>query len=160
MPDGNTTINGTLTATAITLTSTVTAIYVNGGGKSIFTGNVGISNITPWAPLNIGTVDSVSDGYIVFSKNAGGGSLRNCRVGFSSGFGFSIGDFGTSNNNTNTWTVQFAIAYNAPFASLGVDGTGRVLMQYGYGTTSDERVKTNIRTIENALEKTLKIKRC
>ena len=93
--------------------------------------------------------------YIVFSKNAGGGSLRNARVGYSSGFGFSIGDFGTSNNNTNTWTVQFAIAYNAPFASLGVDGTGRVLMQYGYGTTSDERVKTNIKTIENALDKTL-----
>ena len=28
-------------------------------------------------------------------------------------------------------------------------------MQYGYGTTSDERVKTNIKTIENALDKTL-----
>ena len=28
-------------------------------------------------------------------------------------------------------------------------------MQYGYGSTSDERIKTNIKTIENALEKTL-----
>ncbi len=28
-------------------------------------------------------------------------------------------------------------------------------MQYGYGTTSDERIKTKIKTIENALEKTL-----
>ena len=28
-------------------------------------------------------------------------------------------------------------------------------MQYGYGTTSDERIKTNIKTIENALDKTL-----
>ncbi len=60
-----------------------------------------------------------------------------------------------NNNNTNAWTVQFAIAFNAPFASLGVDSTGKVEMQYGYGTTSDERVKTNIKTIENALEKTL-----
>ena len=28
-------------------------------------------------------------------------------------------------------------------------------MQYGYGQYSDERVKTNIKTIENALDKTL-----
>ena len=28
-------------------------------------------------------------------------------------------------------------------------------MQYGYGTASDERIKTNIKTIENALDKTL-----
>ena len=28
-------------------------------------------------------------------------------------------------------------------------------MQYGYGTSSDERIKTNIKTIENALDKTL-----
>ncbi len=28
-------------------------------------------------------------------------------------------------------------------------------MQYGYGQSSDERIKTNITTIENALDKTL-----
>ena len=28
-------------------------------------------------------------------------------------------------------------------------------MQYSYGSTSDERIKTNIKTIENALDKTL-----
>ena len=28
-------------------------------------------------------------------------------------------------------------------------------MQYGYGQSSDERIKTNIKTIENALDKTL-----
>ena len=28
-------------------------------------------------------------------------------------------------------------------------------MQYGYGTSSDERIKTNIKSIENALDKTL-----
>ena len=28
-------------------------------------------------------------------------------------------------------------------------------MQYGYYLTSDERIKTNIKTIENALDKTL-----
>ena len=119
------------------------------------TNGIGFGNTSPWAPLNIGTVASVSDGYIVFSKNTGTGSWRNARVGYSSGFGFAIGDNGNVNNNTNAWTVQFAIAFNAPFASLGIDSTGKVLMQYGYGTSSDERIKTNIKTIENALGKTL-----
>jgi hypothetical protein len=119
------------------------------------TGSVGIGNTSPWAPLNIGTLDSTSDDYIVFSKNTGGGSLRNGIIGYSSGFCFSIGDCGAVNNNTNAWTVQFAIAYNAPFASLGVDGTGRMIMQYGYGTTSDERVKTDIKIIQSALDKTV-----
>ena len=120
-----------------------------------YNGNVGINNTSPWAPLNIGSVDNISDGYINFSKNTGAGSYRNCRVGYNSNFGFSIGDNGNVNNNTNSWTVQFAIAYNAPFASLGANEVGRVIMQYGYGTTSDERIKTNIKTIENALDKTL-----
>jgi hypothetical protein len=35
------------------------------------TGNVGIGNISPWAPLNIVSVDSVSDVYESFSKNTG-----------------------------------------------------------------------------------------
>ena len=35
-----------------------------------------------------------------------------------------------------------------------MNSNGSIVMQYGY-STSDERVKTNIKTIENALEKTL-----
>ena len=70
-------------------------------------------------------------------------------------FVFGIGDNGNQNNNTNTWTPQFGIWYNAPSASLAISTTGKVVMQYDYGTSSDERIKTNIKTIENALEKTL-----
>ena len=104
--------------------------------------------------MNIGNSGSLSDGYINFGRNSGGGN-RNCKVGFNANFGFSIGDNVNVNSNTNSWTIQFAILYSAPVGSLGVDGTGRVLMQYGYGETSDERVKSNIKTIENALDKTL-----
>jgi hypothetical protein len=36
-----------------------------------------------------------------------------------------------------------------------VTSTGYVQMQYSYGVMSDERIKTNIKAIENALDKTL-----
>jgi hypothetical protein len=39
---------------------------------------------------------------------------------------------------------------------LVIQANGHVMMQYGSGTSSsDERIKTNIKTIENALDKTL-----
>ncbi len=36
-----------------------------------------------------------------------------------------------------------------------ISSSGYVTMSFGYGTGSDERIKTNIKTIENAWEKTL-----
>ncbi len=36
-----------------------------------------------------------------------------------------------------------------------ISSSGYVAMSFGYGTGSDERIKTNIKTIENALENTL-----
>ena len=48
-----------------------------------------------------------------------------------------------------------AIVYSAPALSLLIASSGYVTMQYGYGGASDERIKTNIKTIENALDKVL-----
>jgi hypothetical protein len=42
---------------------------------------------------------------------------------------------------------------NAPSSSVTIGPSGKVVMQYDYSTSSDERVKTNIKTFENALEK-------
>ena len=39
--------------------------------------------------------------------------------------------------------------------SLLINDAGYVRMQYGLGQASDERIKTNIKTIENALDKVL-----
>ena len=89
---------------------------------------------------------------IVFGKNKGGES-RNTFIGYSDTFYFVIGDYGNT-NGTNTLTQQFAILYSAPL-SLVITASGYVTMQYGYGQGSDERIKTNIKTIENALDKTL-----
>ena len=47
-----------------------------------------------------------------------------------------------------------AISYQAPASSLTISSTGAVIMPNGW-TSSDERIKTNIKTIENALDKTL-----
>ncbi len=94
-----------------------------------------------------------SSGHIVFGKNNGAGN-RNFQMGMSSNFFFCIGDCGNLNNNTNTWTTALGISYQAPASSLTISSTGQVIMPNGW-TSSDERIKTNIKTIENALDKTL-----
>ncbi len=98
---------------------------------------------------------------IIFGKNNSGGSARNAWMGYNPSFFFSIGDYGNTNSNSsNTLTIQLAILYSAPMSSLVITNTGYVQMQYGYGTGSDERIKTNIKTIENALDKKFIITRC
>jgi hypothetical protein len=122
----------------------------------ISSGNIGIQNNAPYAPLNLGnpTVPT-SDGYIVFSKyNSLTSGYRNARIGLTHDFYFAFGDYGNVNNNSNYWSTQIAIHYAAPANSLLVNSNENVLMQYGY-SGSDERFKTNIKTIENALGKTL-----
>jgi hypothetical protein len=90
---------------------------------------------------------------IIFGKNNGPG-YRNAFMGYSETFYFSIGDYGGT-HGTNTLTQQLAIHYGSPALSILVEASGSVRMQYGYGTGSDERIKSNIKTIENALDKTL-----
>ena len=74
--------------------------------------------------------------------------------GYTDSFYFVIGDYGNT-NTSNSFTNQFGILYSAPASSLVIQSSGYCIMQYGYGTSSDERIKTNIKTIENALDKTL-----
>ena len=131
-------------------TRAVTRMVIDGA-----TGSVGIGNNTPWVDLNLGDVSvGGSSGSLVFGKNNGGGGSRQYRQGFSSNFFFCFGDSGNVNNSTAPWTLQMAISYQAPASSLTISSTGSVIMPNGW-TSSDERIKTNIKTIENALEKTL-----
>jgi hypothetical protein len=75
-------------------------------------------------------------------------------LGYTSTFYFVIGDYGNT-NTSNTLVQQLAIIYECPALAILVNNVGYVRMQYGYGQGSDERLKTNIKTIENALDKTL-----
>jgi hypothetical protein len=91
---------------------------------------------------------------IIFGKNVNGTGFRNAFMGYTDTFFFVIGDYGNT-NTSNTLTQQLAINYAAPALSLIIGSSGAVVMQYGYSGASDERIKTKIKTIENALDKTL-----
>ena len=117
-------------------------------------GRVGIGNTSPQSMLHLGNCTVAGSApVIIFGKNTGGGA-RNAFMGYTDSFFFVIGDYGNT-NGTNTLTQQLAIIYSAPALSLLISSSGYVTMQYGYGGASDERIKTNIKTIENALDKTL-----
>ena len=93
-----------------------------------------------------------SDGAVVFGKKHSTGGTRQYRIGTTSSFYWGIGDFG-SNNTIGMWLAQLQCYYSAPDNSLAIDLNG-----YVYGklvNTSDERIKTDIQTIDNALDKVL-----
>ncbi len=71
-------------------------------------------------------------------------------MGMNCNFFFYIGDCDNVNNSSNTWTLQSAISYQAPASSFTVSSTGTVTMPYSWNS-SDERIKTNVKTIEYAL---------
>jgi hypothetical protein len=119
-------------------------------------GRVGISNTNPQSMLHLGNCEVINSApVIVFGKNVNNTGFRNAFMGYTDSFFFVIGDYGNTNAGANALTSQLAIIYNAPASSLVIQGSGYVQMQYGFGNGSDERIKSNIKTIENALDKTL-----
>ena len=119
-----------------------------------YNGRVGISNSDPQSTLHLGNCTVANSApVIIFGKNINGG-FRNAFMGYTDSFFFVIGDYGNT-NGANTLTQQLASVYSAPALSLLIASSGYVTMQYGYGGASDERIKTNIKTIENAFDKTL-----
>jgi hypothetical protein len=129
-------------------------VGVSASGGMLIGTYLGIQNTTPLSILHLGNCTVTNSApVIVFGKNTGGGS-RNAFIGYTDSFYFVLGDYGNT-NTSNTLTSQLAIIYNAPQSSLVIQTSGYVLMAYGYGTGSDERIKTNIKTIENSLDKTL-----
>jgi hypothetical protein len=106
--------------------------------------------------LHLGNSDVAgSNPAIVFGKRlADNTGFRNAFISYTDNFIFCTGDNGGT-NVSSTLITQFGIHYAAPGASLVIALNGYVTMQYGFGVTSDERIKTNMKTMENALDKTL-----
>jgi hypothetical protein len=139
----------------VSCTGSIGCVGVSASGGMRIGSNLGIQNTNPQSMLHLGNCEvNGSAPVIIFGKNNGPG-IRNAFLGYSESFYFLIGDFGGTNSGSNTLTQQLAIHYGSPALSILVDAAGYVRMQYGYGQSSDERLKTNIKTIENALDKTL-----
>ncbi len=85
----------------------------------------------------------------------GSSGFRNAYSGYHLDFYFIIGDYGNTNSGSNTLTQQLAIICSAPQSSLVIESSRYLPMQYGHGGAYDERLNTNIKTIENALDKTI-----
>ena len=119
-------------------------------------GYVGINNTNPIGMLTLGnSALAGSDGHLVIGKQDNGGGNRHLKMGYNDGFSFVLGDYGNG-NTAGTWVEQFKIFYTAPANTLICYSDGAVGTKNGnVVSTSDERLKTDIYTIENALEKTL-----
>ena len=131
------------------------------GGASITintTNNVGIGNTNP---INDGSINHLcignsgvgnSEGGLVIGKNNNAGGSRHCKFSINPSFYWAIGDYG-NNNTAGTYTRQLLISYQAGSAQLIMENDTK---NYGqFVNTSDERIKTNIRNIDNALDKVL-----
>jgi hypothetical protein len=119
-------------------------------------GRIGVANTNPQSMLHLGNCEVINSApVIVFGKNVNNTGFRNAFMGYTDSFFFVIGDYGNTNAGANALTSQLAIIYNAPASSLVIETSGYVRMAYGFGNGSDERIKSNIKTIENALDKTL-----
>ena len=131
--------------------------FINGGEIIRFNSvGMGFGNINPQSYMHLGNVDVAgASPVLLFGKRLSNNTgFRTAFLGYNDSFEFCIGDAGNVNNNVLI-IQQIKISYACPVSSLVVGSNGFVSMAYGHTGASDERIKTNISTIENALEKTL-----
>ena len=126
-------------------------------------GTVGINNTAPvdigyGSMLHVGRCGGgyYNQGNLTLAQDFNNGSVRQMRIGYDGLFNMSLGDWGGTNAN-NSWIKPLIMAYSAPANSIVVASSGYVTMAFGYGT-SDQRIKTDIKTIENALFKVLNLR--
>jgi hypothetical protein len=135
----------------VSCTGSIGCVGVSASGGMRIGSNLGIQNSTPLSMLYLGNCTVTNSApVIVFGKNVNGTGFRNAFIGCTDSFHFVLGDYGNT-HTSNPLTSQLAIIYSAPASSLVIQTSGYVQMSYGTG--SDERIRTNIKTIENALDK-------
>ena len=114
---------------------------------------MGFGNTNPQSYLHLGNCDLAgSSPVLLFGKRlANSSGFRTAFIGYDNSFYFCIGDAGNV-NNTPVTTSSFKIAYNAPDNSLSINSDGKCY-SLQFVNTSDERIKTDIETIDDALWK-------
>lgn len=123
-----------------------------------YSGNMGLMNQNPISDNGVNCFMNIANsslagnsGNIVIHKRDFTGSNRHFRIGITDGYYYSVGDFG-SNNVAGTWVKQFQMPYGCPENSLLIDSLGRCY-SVAFIPSSDQKIKTDIRTIDNALWK-------
>jgi len=124
-----------------------------------YNANCGVANTSPINSasgdfnLCVGNSSMTSNnGTIIIGKKITGTSTRHFRIGLNPLFDWCIGDYG-NNNTAGSWIYQLGIAYAAPLSTIYGNTIGQVYVIYNPIATSDIKVKTDIRTIDNALWK-------
>jgi hypothetical protein len=115
-------------------------------------GNVGIYNQEPNGYLHLGNCDvASSDPSLIFGKRTAGstGFRSFVQRGYNDNFYFCMGDGGNTNNNV-VMVEAFSMSYQCPFSTLSMGSAG-TCYSTEFINLSDERIKTDIETVEDAL---------
>lgn len=119
------------------------------GGAAVYGSNLRLNGGSGVSGIGVnGVVGTAQNagGFGIYGVNNQPGNASNLAIGVY-GLGFN-GVYGQTTDVINGWAGYFT-------ADLGVEGTGVSL--FGWNTVSDERLKSNVRPIENALERLMKI---
>lgn len=124
-------------------------------------GNIGIGNNNPITTGNdtnlcIGNSSLLnSSGFIIIGKNSST-FQRHFKLGYGDANYMTIGDFGTS-NISGIWKQQLRVHWNCPNNSLMVYENGDANLYGRLYQNSDRKIKRNIKTIDDALIKVMKL---
>ena len=120
-------------------------------------GNVGIGNNNPITTgtdtnLCIGNSSLLnSSGFLIIGKNSVIDN-RQFKIGYGDNYFMTIGDFG-NNNTPSLWKQQVRIHWNCPSHSFLIYENGDANLYGRLYQASDIKLKTNVRSIDNALNK-------
>ena len=134
--------------------------FINGGEIIRFNSvGMGYGNTNPKSFMHLGNCDVAGSSPVLLlgKRLVASNGFRTAFIAYDDAFNFCLGDAGGTNDGISSTSLvkQLTIAWNSPTVALAIGSSGFVSMAYGHTGASDERIKTNISTIENALEKTL-----
>ena len=125
------------------------------GGIAFMTsdGRLGLQNLAPLGTLSLGnSAVATSEGSLIIHQKNNSGGTRHYKIGYDGSFWTTIGNF-VNSNTAGTWLLQWSMVYSAPTNACYINGAGGVYIAGSLTQNSDQIIKTNIKTIENALWK-------
>ena len=128
-------------------------IYVSGETKNYFSGKVGIGVTSPGAKFQVGATISTSGTGISVNAGVGGGNIISVGTTNHNWLPFTNGQNYYSSDVHNFRSASHAVTYMV-LNSTSLTASGDIV---AYGSPSDKRLKENIKPIESALDKAMKL---